>query len=151
MIDTGFVSDKIGRRGPVCFAAGLLLTFSYSILAAWHVSEKLKMAVFILVVCYGCYTPLLAGCVNASCGGDQQLRAFLLGMMVSVGQAIDIPFQQLQLPSGQAPDFSETHGWGSALAFVVALTLWTGVGIDLTQKPFENKVPQERSDVESVE
>jgi len=78
MIGTGFVCDKIGRRGPVCFAVGLLLTFSYAILTAWNVPEKLKMAAFILVGCYGCYTPLLAGWVNASCGGDQQLRAFIL-------------------------------------------------------------------------
>jgi ACS family pantothenate transporter-like MFS transporter len=85
MIGTGFVSDKIGRRGPVCFAVGLLLTFSYAIVTAWNVLEKFKMAAFILVGCYGCYTPVLAGWVNASCGGDQQLRAFVLGMMVSVG------------------------------------------------------------------
>jgi ACS family pantothenate transporter-like MFS transporter len=109
------------------------------------------MAAFILVGCYGCYTPLLAGWVNQSCGGDQQLRAFVLGMMVSVGQAVVIPFQQLQLPSGQAPDFSETHGWGSALAFVATLTLWTGFGIDLTQKIFAKKAQAQRSDVESVE
>ncbi|KAL1607582.1 hypothetical protein SLS59_002551 [Nothophoma quercina] len=146
MIGTGFASDKLGRRGPVCFAVGLLLTFSYAILTAWDVPSKLKMAAFILVGCYGCYTPLLAGWVNASCGGDQQLRAFVLGMMVSVGQAVVIPFQQLQLPSGQAPDFSETHGWGSALAFVVALTLWTGFGIDLSQKLFERKIEKSREE-----
>ncbi|KAF3053753.1 hypothetical protein E8E11_011946 [Didymella keratinophila] len=149
MLGTGFASDKIGRRGPVCFAVGLLLTFSYAILTAWDVPNKLKMAAFILVGCYGCYTPLLAGWVNASCGGDQQLRAFVLGMMVSFGQAVVIPFQQLQLPSGQAPDFSETHGWGSALAFVVALTLWTGFGIELSQKVFEKKITKIRSDVET--
>jgi ACS family pantothenate transporter-like MFS transporter len=151
MIGTGLASDKIGRRGPVCFAVGLLFTFSYAILTAWNVPEKLKMVLFIPVGCYGCYTPLLAGWVNASCGGDQQLRAFVLGMMVSVGQAVVIPFQQLQLPSGQAPDFSETHWWGSALAFVVALTLWTGFAIDMSQKLFEKKVKKERSDIETVQ
>jgi ACS family pantothenate transporter-like MFS transporter len=57
----------------------------------------------------------------------------------------------LQLPSVQAPDFSGTHGWGSALAFVVALKLWTGFGIDMCQKLFEKKFKLERSDVESVE
>ncbi|KAF3034859.1 hypothetical protein E8E12_000459 [Didymella heteroderae] len=81
MLGTGFASDKFGRRGPVCFAVGLLLTFSYAILTAWDVPNKLKMAAFILVGCYSCYTSLLAGWVNASCGGDQQLRAFVLGMM----------------------------------------------------------------------
>ncbi|KAL1601736.1 hypothetical protein SLS60_006651 [Paraconiothyrium brasiliense] len=49
MIVTGYVSDKIGRRGPVCFAIGLLLTFCYSILTAWNVPNGLKMAVFIMI------------------------------------------------------------------------------------------------------
>lgn len=137
MIGTGYASDKIGRRGPVCFAVGLLLTFCYAVLTAWNVPNDFKMAVFILIGCYGCYTPLLAGWVNSTCGHDQQLRAFVLGIMVSVGQAVVIPFQQYQLPSGQAPQFKKTHGWGSALAFVVALTLWTGFGIDSTRKWFE--------------
>jgi ACS family pantothenate transporter-like MFS transporter len=139
MIATGYASDKIGRRGPVCFAVGLLLTFCYSVLTAWNVSNEFKMAAFILVGCYGCYTPLLAGWVNSTCGHDQQLRAFVLGIMVSVGQAVVIPFQQYQLPSGQAPQFKQTHGWGSALAFVIALTLWTGFGIDLARNWFEGR------------
>jgi ACS family pantothenate transporter-like MFS transporter len=139
MVSTGFVSDKIGTRAPVCFVVGCILTFCYAILTAWEVSDKLKMAAFVMIGCYGCYTPLLAGWVNSSCGGDQQLRAFTLGMMVSVGQAVVIPFQQLQLPSGQAPRFKQTHGWPSALAFVVALTLWTGFGIDFAKKIFEGR------------
>jgi ACS family pantothenate transporter-like MFS transporter len=149
MLCTGFASDKLGRRGPVCFAVGLLLTFSYAILTACHVANKLKIAAFILVGCYGCYTPLLAGWVNASCGGDQQLRAFVLGMMVSVGQAVVIPFQQLQMPSGQTPDFSETHGWGSTLVFAVALTLWIGFGIDSSRKFFERNAGNKHHDIEA--
>ncbi|GJC81484.1 pantothenate transporter liz1 [Colletotrichum liriopes] len=140
MVSTGFVADKIGRRGPVCFAVGCLLTFVYAVLAAWSVPHTLRMAVFILAGCYGCYTPLLAGWTNEACGGDQQKRAFVLGFMVSVGQAVVIPFQQLQMPSGQAPAFAKTHGWESALAFVVALTVWTGVGLPFLQKWRESKV-----------
>ncbi|KAJ5530511.1 hypothetical protein N7527_003904 [Penicillium freii] len=94
------------------------------------------MATFIITGCYGCYTPLLAGWVNASCGGDQQLRAFVLAFMVSLGSAVVIPFQQLQFPSGQAPTFTKTHGWVSGLCFVLALTLWTGFGIDLVERVF---------------
>lgn len=150
MIATGYVSDKLRRRGPVCFAVGLLLTFCYSVLTAWNVPNDLKMAVFILIGCYGCYTPLLAGWVNSTCGHDQQLRAFVLGIMVSVGQAVVIPFQQYQLPSGQAPQFKKTHGWGSALAFVIALTLWTGFGIDLVRKWFERSKSVER-DVQTAD
>lgn len=133
MIGSGFVADKLGRRGPVCLAVGCLLTFVYAVLTAWDVPHGLKMAAFILAGCYGCYTPLLAGWVNESCGGDSQKRAFILGFMVSVGSAVVIPFQQLQFPSSEAPDYSATHGWASALAFVVALTVWTGVGIPLLQ------------------
>ncbi|OLN81967.1 Pantothenate transporter liz1-like protein 13 [Colletotrichum chlorophyti] len=140
MISTGYVSDKIGRRGPVCFAVGSLLTFVYAVLSVWSVPHTLRMAVFIIAGCYGCYTPLLAGWANEACGGDQQKRAFVLGFMVSVGQAVVIPFQQLQMPSGQAPAFAKTHGWKSALAFVVALTLWTGVGLPLLQKWRESRV-----------
>ncbi|KAI1851030.1 hypothetical protein JX265_004562 [Neoarthrinium moseri] len=134
MVATGFIADKIGRRGPVCFAVGCLLTFDYAVLTVWNVSHSFRLAVFILVGCYGCYTPLLAGWANEACGGDQQKRAFVLGFMVSVGQAVVIPFQQLQMPSSQAPTFKQTHGWASSLAMVAALTLWTGIGLPLLQK-----------------
>lgn len=134
MIGTGFVADKLRRRGPVCFAVGLLLTFVYAVLTAWDVPHQLRMAAYILAGCYGCYTPLLAGWANEACGGDQQKRAFVLGFMVAVGSAVVIPFQQLQFPSSEAPDYSRTHGWGSALAFVLALTLWTGAGLPLLQR-----------------
>lgn len=140
MIFTGFVADKIGRRGPVCLGVGALLIFNYIIFCVWNVPHGLKMFAFIMCGCYGCFTPLLAGWANEACGGDQQKRAFTLGFMVSVGGAVVIPFQQLQFPSSQAPHFTQTHGWPSALVMVVALTLWTGVGIPLVQRYFERRV-----------
>lgn len=139
MLGTGLAADKLGHRGPVCLVVGTLLTFVYAVLAAWDVPHGLRMAVFILAGCYGCYTPLLAGWANEACGGDRQKRAFVLGFMVSVGSAVVIPFQQLQFPSSDAPQYAATHGWVSALVFVVALTLWTGVGIPLLQTWREGK------------
>lgn len=156
MIGTGFVADKLqsqsqsqsqwGRglwqgpgRGPVCLAVGLLLTWCYAVLTAWHVPHPLRMAVYILIGSYGCYTPLLAGWANEACRADPQKRAFVLAFMVSVGSAVVIPFQQLQFPSSEAPAYARTHGYASALAFVVALTLWTGVGIPLLQRWQEGK------------
>lgn len=97
------------------------------------------MAAFILCGCYGCYTPLLAGWTNETCGGDQQKRAFILGFMTAVGGAVAIPFQQIQLASSQTPHFKETHGWGSGLATVIGLTLWTGIGIPLLQTYVESR------------
>lgn len=151
MMATGYVADKIGRRGPVCLAVGCLLTCNYAVLTGWHVPHELRMAVFILIGCYGCYTPLLAGWVNGACGGDQQKRAFVLSFMISVGQAVVIPFQQLQLPSGEAPQFKKTHGWASALAWVVALTLWTGIGLPLVQRWNESKEKSNTSQETSIE
>ncbi|KAL2795021.1 alpha/beta-hydrolase [Aspergillus keveii] len=153
MMSTGYAIDMLGpkRRGAVCAAVGCLLIFCYAVMVTWDVPDRLKMAAFILAGCYGCYTPILAGWCNSVCGGDQQLRAFVLAFMVSLGQAVVIPFQQLQFPSGQAPEFKETYGWPSGLAFVVALTIFTGVGIDALQKVAErwNKRGTESSDVEA--
>lgn len=85
--------------------------------------------------CNGCYTPLLVGGVNASCGGDQQVRAFVLAFMVSLGSAVVSPLRQLQFLSSDAPTFSKTHGW----CFVVALTLWTGFGIDIIETDYATR------------
>lgn len=134
MVGTGFISDKIGKRGPVCLAVGSLLTFVFIIFTIWDVPSKLKMAAFFLSGCYGCFTPLLAGWINSVCGGDQQLRAFSLAFMASFGMAVVIPFQQYQFPSSEAPAYASTHGYGSALAFVVGLTIWTGITIPFIEK-----------------
>ncbi|KAF5861076.1 hypothetical protein ETB97_000765 [Aspergillus alliaceus] len=48
MLISGFVADKIGRRGPVCFAD----------FTAWPAAQHLKMAAFIQSEYYGYYTPL---------------------------------------------------------------------------------------------
>lgn len=133
MIGTGFAADRIGRRGPVCFGIGLVLLFSYIVLTIGNVSKNLHMAAFFLSGSYGCFSPLLAGWVNSVCN-DQQLRAFTLAFMGSIGQAVVIPFQQYQFPSSQAPAYAGTHGYASALVFVVALILWTGFGIEFIEK-----------------
>lgn len=94
------------------------------------------MAALLLTGRYRFYTPILSGWVNSTCVGDQQLRALTLAFTVSFGQAVVIEFQQYQLPRGQAPKFSHTHRWASALCLVIALTLWTGFGIDLVSRVF---------------
>lgn len=57
------------------------------------------MFTFIFKGVYGCLTPLLADWCNETCGGDQQKRALILGLMTSAGTPVVIPFQQLQLSS----------------------------------------------------
>lgn len=123
MVGTGFAADKLGRRGPVAVVVGTLLAFCYIVFVVWNVPSGLKMAAFILSGCYGCFSPMLAGWANSVCGGDQQLRAFLLGFMNSFGNGLVIPYQQYLFPSSRAPHFKESHAWISGLVSVVLLTL----------------------------
>jgi ACS family pantothenate transporter-like MFS transporter len=118
---------------------GLVLIFCYIVFTVWNVPHGLKMAAYILSGAYGCFSPMLAGWANSVCGGDQQLRAFILGWMVSFGNALVTPFQQYQFASSEAPHYAKAHGWPSALAFVVALTLWSSFGIDGVRKVFERR------------
>ena len=85
MLATGYTADKIGTRVPVCAFVGILLTFCYIILNIWNVPSGLRLAAFFLCGCYGCFSPLLYGWVNSTCGGDQQLRAFILAWITSLG------------------------------------------------------------------
>ncbi len=151
MITTGYIADKIGRRGPVCLGVGAILIFCYIVLTVWTVPHALRMVCFILIGSYGCFTPLLAGWVNEACGGDQQMRGFTLAFMISIGGALVIPWQQFQFPSSQAPRFAQTHGWPSALAFVIALTLWMGLGLPAVQKWGERRAERKKLDVEHTQ
>ncbi|KAH7350082.1 permease of the major facilitator superfamily [Plectosphaerella cucumerina] len=134
MFTTGWVSDKLRDRRPAFLVIGTLLTVCYAVMTAWYVPHGVRIFFFILIGVYGSFTPLMAGWINEACGGDDEKRGFILGFTMSVGGAVQIPFQQLQWPSSLAPAYRETHGWASALVFVVALTLWTGFGISFVQK-----------------
>jgi MFS transporter, ACS family, pantothenate transporter len=134
MFTTGWVSDKLRDRRPAFLVIGSLLTVCYAVMTAWYVPHGVRIFFFILIGVYGSFTPLMAGWINEACGGDDEKRGFILGFTMSVGGAVQIPFQQLQWPSSLAPAYRETHGWASALVFVVALTLWTGFGISFVQK-----------------
>ncbi|TVY48769.1 putative transporter [Lachnellula occidentalis] len=129
MISTGYASDIIGSRAPVMAVVGSLLTFCYIVLTVWTVPNALKMVAFCLAGCYGCFSPLLYGWVNSSCGGDQHLRAFILAWMTSLGLAVVSPFQLYLFPSSQAPAYRAMHGYAAALVFVVVLTVWSSLGI----------------------
>lgn len=140
MVSTGYIADKIGTRAPVCLGRWAAPSHELQHPHSLDVPHGAKMFAFIFNGIYGCFTPLLAVCCNETYGGDQQKRAFILGLMTSVGPAVVISFQQLQFPNSQAPAFTRTHGWGSALAFVIALTLWTSVGTPALQKHFSKRV-----------
>ncbi|KAK2674211.1 MFS transporter superfamily [Fusarium oxysporum f. sp. vasinfectum] len=61
MVSIGYIADKLGGRALVCCIVGFWMILNYSILTAWDVPHKLRMAAFIMHSCYGCFTPLIAG------------------------------------------------------------------------------------------
>jgi MFS transporter, ACS family, pantothenate transporter len=44
-------------------------------------------------------------------------------------RAVVSPFQLYLVPSSQAPTYKGTHGYAAALVFVVALAVWSSLGI----------------------
>lgn len=133
MISSGIVIDMLGRRWPVCLFVGALLTIAFAILRSSNESTKLRIFGFILTGVYGCYTPILSGWANISCGKDPKLRAFSLSVMIAIGTAIGTPYQQYVFPSSEAPYYRQTNGFSYAVAFTVLLTFWTGVGLPLLE------------------
>ncbi|EKG18412.1 Methyltransferase type 11 [Macrophomina phaseolina MS6] len=144
MTGSGIASDIIGSRAPVMLFVGILMTFCYAIYVIWPSSTGLKMAAFFLQGCYGCFSPLLSGWVNSLCGGDNQLRAFTMAMMMSVGSAFSTPFSQYMFPANDAPTYRKTHGYIAALVFVVALTLWCSVVLGGVERWYYKKQAQAR-------
>ncbi|KAL0264264.1 hypothetical protein SLS55_000211 [Diplodia seriata] len=127
MTTTGIAADSLGTRAPVTLVVGTLMTLSYVVYVIWPSSTALKMAAFFLQGCYGCFSPLLSGWLNSLCGGDRQLRAFTMAIMMSVGQACATPASQYLFPASEAPEYKGTRGYVVGLVFVVALTGWCAV------------------------
>jgi ACS family pantothenate transporter-like MFS transporter len=150
MFTTGWVSDKLKTRRPAFLAIGTVLTAAYAIMTAWYVPHALRITVFILCGVFGSFTPLMAGWINEACGGDEEKRGFILGFTISAGGAVQIPFQQVQWRSSIAPAYRESHGWPSAMVFVILLTLWTAFGIGLVQKWAEQRDVEKKREAESA-
>ncbi|KKY15714.1 putative major facilitator superfamily transporter [Diplodia seriata] len=110
MTTTGIAADSLGTRAPVTLVVGSLMTLSYVVYVIWPSSTALKMAAFFLQGCYGCFSPLLSGWLNSLCGGDRQLRAFTMAIMMSVGQACATPASQYLFPASEAPEYKGTRG-----------------------------------------
>ncbi|KAF2086297.1 MFS general substrate transporter, partial [Saccharata proteae CBS 121410] len=141
MTGSGFASDIIGSRAPAMGFVGTVMTFCYVVYAIWPASTSLKMAAFFLQGCYGCFSPLLSGWVNTLCGGDNQLRAFTMAMMMSIGNAFQTPFSQYMFPASDAPEYKQTHGYVAGLVFVIALTLWCSIIMGAIERWYYTRQP----------
>lgn len=119
--------------------------------------HKLRLAAYTMTGVYGCFTPILSGWCNISCGGDQHLRAATLSSMIVVGTILVTPFQQNVFPSSEAPFYKNSKGFIYGLVFVICLAIWTVVVIPLIEhysqkrekEPIE--VDLEERSVETIE
>ncbi|KAK7533544.1 permease of the major facilitator superfamily [Phyllosticta paracitricarpa] len=150
MVGSGAASDLIGSRAPVMAFVGSVMTFCYVVYVVWPTSTALKMAAFFLQGSYGCFSPLLSGWVNSLCGGDNQLRAFVMAFMMSIGNAFFTPFSQYMFPASDAPKYRKTHGYPAALVFVVALTIWCSLVMGLIERWYWRKQAAARDDYEET-
>lgn len=148
MLSSGIVSDLIGKRWPFLLFVGTILIFTYSVMLSSGASHHLRLAAYTMTGAYGCFTPVLAGWCNISCGGDQHLRAATQASMIVVGQIVVTPFQQELFPSSDAPFYRKTKGFAYGLAFVICLTFWTVVVIPMVESHFEKKKQKNDSPVE---
>lgn len=139
MIASGILIDLIRRGWPVCLFVGMLHIVAFAILRSPNENVKLRLFGFILTGVYGCYTPFLSGWANISCGKDPKLRAFTLAVMIAIGTSVSTPFQQYVFPSSEAPYYQKKNGFSYALVFTVILTIWTVVGIPLTERWFNKR------------
>ncbi len=149
MLSSGIVSDLIGKRWPFLLFVGTILIFTYSVMLSPGAPHHLRLAAYTMTGVYGCFTPVLAGWCNISCGGDQHLRAVTQASMIVVGQIVVTPFQQHVFPSSDAPFYKQTKGFVYGLVFVICLTFWTVVVIPLVENRAEKKKQMEKHQFEN--
>lgn len=85
MIASGIVADVMRTSRWVILGLSLMMVFCFAVLVAWPAGDHFKLAIFYLLSCYGSIGPLLSSQLNISCAGDNQLRSFATGFMISIG------------------------------------------------------------------
>lgn len=144
MLSSGIVSDLLGKRWPFLLFVSIILIFCYSVLISTGAPHHLRLAAYTMTGVYGCFTPILSGWCNISCGGDQHLRAATLSSMIVVGTIVVTPFQQHVFPSSEAPFYTTSKGYIYGLVFVICLAIWTVIAIPLLEH-YNNKKGNDES------
>lgn len=150
MIGTGIVSDKMGRRWPVCLFVGCCLIVATAMLLSSNKDRAFRMIAYTITGTYGCFTPILSGWCNIACASQPYVRAVTIPFMIVLGTVVSTPLQQNIFPSDDTPYYTQTHGYYFALAFSIVLTLWTAVVIPQAEIFFTKREQRKHTEEENV-
>ncbi|OXG13285.1 hypothetical protein C367_06168 [Cryptococcus neoformans Ze90-1] len=139
MIASGIVADVMRTSCWVILGLSLMMVFCFAVLVAWPAGDHFKLAIFYLLSCYGSIGPLLSSQLNISCAGDNQLRSFATGFMISIGYAVETPSQQYMFPASQAPRYWPTHGYVFSLVWACVVAIWIPFGLPVTVQYFRSR------------
>ncbi|THW83917.1 putative allantoate permease [Aureobasidium pullulans] len=113
----GIFADKTGKFWLASSAATLPVIAGISLLVAWDVGEKGRLAGFFLTGFQGVMSPMTMSWAIVIMAGDAEERAVVTASMNAIGQAIAAGSQVVQFPASRAPNFHA--GFSSALATTV--------------------------------
>ncbi|THX58323.1 putative allantoate permease [Aureobasidium pullulans] len=116
-LTAGIFADKTGKFWLASFAATLPVIAGTSLLVAWGVGEKGRLAGFFLTGFQGVMSPMTMSWATVIMAGDAEERAVVTASMNAIGQAIAAGTQVVQFPASGAPNFHA--GFSSALATTV--------------------------------
>ncbi|TIA36379.1 putative allantoate permease, partial [Aureobasidium pullulans] len=116
-LTAGAFADKTGKFWLASFAATLPVIAGISLLVAWNVGEKGRLAGFFLTGFQGVMSPMTMSWATVIMAGDAEERAVVTASMNAIGQAIAAGTQVVQFPASGAPNFDA--GFISALATTV--------------------------------
>ncbi|THY93220.1 putative allantoate permease, partial [Aureobasidium pullulans] len=116
-LTAGTFADKTGKFWLASFVATLPVIAGISLLVAWDVGEKGRLAGFFLTGFQGVMSPMTMSWATVIMAGDAEERAVVTASMNAIGQAIAAGTQVVQFPASRAPNFHA--GFSSALATTV--------------------------------
>ncbi|THY12917.1 putative allantoate permease [Aureobasidium pullulans] len=104
-LTAGMFADKTGKFWLASSAATLPVIAGISLLVAWDVGEKGRLAGFFLTGFQGVMSPMTMSWATVIMAGDAEERAVVTASMNAIGQAIAAGTQVVQFPANGAPNF----------------------------------------------
>ncbi|RDW56918.1 MFS transporter-21 [Coleophoma crateriformis] len=125
MLCSGAYNDWRGTQMESLLFICATLIISTSILVAWDVNEGAKLFAFYIAGTIQSMFPILVSWAHRVCAADAEERAIVIGSMNSIGLAHGTWWNQVFVPTVEAPRFA--RGYKAGLAASLALTAWMPV------------------------
>lgn len=125
MLGSGAYNDWRGSQMESLLLICATMIISTAILTAWEVSEGAKFFAFYIAGTIQSMFPILVSWAHKLCTADAEERAIVIGSMNSIGLAQGTWWNQIFVPTVEAPRFC--RGYRAGLAASLALTAWVPV------------------------